>query len=74
MSKKIKAKKTKETDNYTHYDLEFNFDDIDKETLKTVCLDGGIKMVVGRNTKTDELQGLKILVPMDKDDKGSEEK
>lgn len=65
---KVKTTKTKETENYTHYDLEFNFEDIDKDTLKTIHLGKGVKMVIGDNIKTGEIQGLKVLVPIGKED------
>jgi len=68
MNDEVKTNKSKETENYEHLDLEFNMEEIDQESFKTVSLGDGKKLVIGRNTKTDELQGLKFLLPIKKND------
>lgn len=59
----IKTKAAKSTNNYDHHDIEgVNLEKIDLETVKTVSMPNGNKLVIGRNTESGELQGLRILI------------
>jgi hypothetical protein len=67
VNKDLKTKKVKETDNYTHFDIKgVNINQMDEDSFQTVNLPNGSKLVIGRNKKTDKLQGTRLLIPKKK--------
>jgi hypothetical protein len=59
----MKVVKIKDTDDYVHYKLDgVSNEDLDLDTVKTVCLPNGGKLVTAKNTKTGETVGFSLLV------------
>ena len=62
-NKELPATFAKGTDNYSHFDIEgIVKEDLDLNSFKTVSMPNGNKLVTARNTKTGEIQGIRLLV------------
>lgn len=60
-------KKVKETEGYIHYNFPgVKEADFKPEEFKTVNIEGGHKMIIGRSKKTDELTAVRLLMKKDK--------
>lgn len=67
MGKKDNLTKVKDTDNYVHYDFPgIKESDFKSDEFKTVNIEGGHKMIIGRHKKTDELTAVRLLMKKDK--------
>jgi hypothetical protein len=66
MSTKFDTREAKSTAKYDHHDLEgVDIADIDQSTIRTVNMPNGNKLLIGKNTKTGTLDGLRLLVAKD---------
>ena len=63
----VKSSYVKETEKFRHEDIEgVDVNDLDMDSFQTVSFPSGHKLVTAKNKKTNERQGIRFLIPVEK--------
>jgi len=63
----VKSSYVKETEKFRHVDIEgVDVNDLDMDSFQTVSFPSGHKLVTAKNKKTNERQGIRFLIPVEK--------